>query len=70
LGRRHRAEQFGLVSHHGQIADRLATIGQHHRQIDQHPPRIVPRLTLPQRGHRTRELLRQAGHLGQIRKQP
>jgi hypothetical protein len=35
-GRGHRAEQLRLVAQHRQVAQAIATIGQHHRQIAQH----------------------------------
>jgi hypothetical protein len=41
-GRSHRAEQFRLVAQGGQVAQALATIGQHHRPVTQHGRVRVP----------------------------
>ena len=48
-GRRHRRdipEQRGLPLKHREIRDAASTIGCHHRQITEHPPRIMSRATL------------------------
>lgn len=65
-----RAEQFRLVSQHHQVRDRLATVCQHHRDIDQHPARIMPRTAPPQPTQRLTEGARHTGQIGQIREQP
>jgi len=70
-GRGDRTEQIGLVTQHRQIRDRLATIGQHHREVDQHPGAdhasnralTKPAQCLP-------EGMGQTGDLGQIGQQP
>jgi hypothetical protein len=41
--RGHRPEQGRLVGQDRDVADRLGAVGDRHRQIDQHPPRIMPR---------------------------
>ena len=42
-GRRrgHLAEQAGLIPKHRKVSDRLPTVGDHHRNIGQHPARTV-----------------------------
>jgi hypothetical protein len=35
-GRGHRAEQLRLITQHRQIAQAVATVGQHHRQVPEH----------------------------------
>jgi hypothetical protein len=42
------AEQRLLIAHRAQIAQRVAAVGQHHRQIPDHAPRRVPRRALKQ----------------------
>jgi hypothetical protein len=69
-GRGHRPEQPGLIPQHRQIRDRLPTVGEHHRQIDQHPARVVARTTLPQPGQRVAERRAHPGSIGQIPQQP
>ena len=36
-----RAEQLGLVAQHGQIAQAVPAVGQHHHQVAQHAARLV-----------------------------
>jgi hypothetical protein len=40
-GRGHRAEQLRLVAQHRQVGKAVPTVGQHHRQVSQHPARVV-----------------------------
>jgi hypothetical protein len=40
-GRGDRAEQLRLVAQHRQVAQAVPTIGQHHRQVPQHPARVM-----------------------------
>jgi len=50
--RRHLPEQGGLVAQHRQIRDRLAAVGERHRQVDQDPAPVMAARPLPCRGHR------------------
>jgi len=61
--------QVRLVGQGGDVGDRLAAVGEHHRQIDQHLPRIVPAAPTsdPIRGGRI--LRPQPGPLGQLPQQ-
>jgi hypothetical protein len=54
--RRDVTEQGGLVAQHREIRDRLTAIGDHHRQIDQHPPPVMTALALLRCRHRRRQL--------------
>jgi hypothetical protein len=65
-GRRrgHRAEHLPLVTQHVDVADRLTTVGDHHRQIDRDPAPIMARPPTPP-GQRTRQRLGQAGPIRQ-----
>jgi hypothetical protein len=71
-GRRrgHLTEQPGLVAQHRQIGDRMPTVGEHHRHVGAHSPRIVPRTALPQPGQRTGERFGHPRRTGQIHQQP
>jgi hypothetical protein len=42
-----RSEQLALVPQHRQIGDRLAAVGEHHRQVRGDPAGIVPASPLP-----------------------
>lgn len=42
-GRRHRAQGPGLVAQDADVGNGLAAIGEHHRDVDQHPAAIVDR---------------------------
>jgi hypothetical protein len=64
------AEQVGLVAQHGHIGDRLATIGQHHCQVQRDPARDVAATTLTKPCQRHVHPPGQAGRVGDIRKQP
>jgi len=46
--RRDRPEQIDLVTDRAQIGEAVATVGEHHRQITDHPPRIVAGVALTQ----------------------
>jgi hypothetical protein len=52
------------VAQHVDIGDRLTTVGEHHRDISQHPATIVDRHERAA-AHRCRQRLRQAGPVGQ-----
>lgn len=43
-----------LVARYSQVRDRSAAVGQHHRNIDQRPARVMRRAGLPHLPHRTR----------------
>jgi hypothetical protein len=48
---------------------RLATVGEHHRQIDRDPPGAVPGATRPQLAQCVRERAGQAGDIGEMGQQ-
>jgi hypothetical protein len=52
--RRDRAEHAGLLAQHINVTDRLASIGEHHRDISQHPAPVMDR-DEPAPGHRLRQ---------------
>ena len=64
--RGHRPEQGGLVGQDRDVADRLGAVGDRHRQIDQHPPRIMPRPRPTHPVQRGTQLGGQRGGAGQI----
>jgi hypothetical protein len=71
-GRRrgHAAKQAGLVPQHRQIGDRLPTVGDHHRQIGQHPARPVRRTSKPPGGGHRIKRLDQTRSGRHVRQQP
>jgi hypothetical protein len=62
--RRHRAEQVGLVTHHGDVGHTVAPIRQRHRQMGEHDTGIMRRAALASVGHR---LLQPVGETDPIR---
>jgi hypothetical protein len=60
-GRSDLAEQHRLIPQHRAVADRAATIGERHRQIGQHPTRVVGRTAFSQACQRVGERLGQSG---------
>jgi hypothetical protein len=66
----HRPEQVRLVAQHHEVADRETAVGEHHRQISQHPARRMHRPTLPTTADRGVERLRDTSRCGDIRQQP
>ena len=60
----------GLVSQRGDVADGLAAVGDHHRQIGQHPAGIMRGLRRRTVREHRRQLRRQRGLVGQIGEQP
>jgi hypothetical protein len=52
------------VPQHLDVGDRLATVGEHHRDVDQHPSPVVDRSERPTL-QRLRQLAGQAGPIGQ-----
>ena len=67
-GRGHLPEEIGLLPQRGQIGDALPTVPQGHRQVHQHPSRIVPPGSLHQRGQRFRDFRVQPAPLRQLAK--
>ena len=53
--RRHRPEQVRLLTQHGDVGQTVTAVGEHHRQLRQHDPRIVRRATPPGVRHRRRQ---------------
>jgi hypothetical protein len=45
--RRHPTEQVGLLAQHGDVGQAVTTVGEHHRKVSQHDPRIMRRATPP-----------------------
>jgi hypothetical protein len=39
--RRHRPEQHALLTSHAQVRDALAAVGEHHRELPDHHPRVM-----------------------------
>ena len=68
--RRHRPEQRLLLAHRPQVAQRVAAVGQHHRQIPDHAPRRVRRRALEQLPQRAIERARQPEPIGGLGDQP
>jgi len=62
--RRDRTEHADLVAQHVDVSDRLTTIGEHHRNVREHPAPVMDR---DERTpcHRLRQLVRQAGSICQ-----
>ena len=58
------------VNTHRQVADRHPAVGQHHRQISQHPARRMRRALLPTTADRAIEHLRDTSRGGNISEQP
>jgi len=69
-GRGHRAEHLRLLAQHREIADRLAAVGEQHRQIHRDAARHVPAGALTQGREHVDERGFQPGGLCQIRQQP
>ena len=68
--RRHLTEQPRLGRHRGDVTDRVAAVGDHHRRIHQHPPPVMAPTALLGPRHRHRQRRRQPHIVGQIRQQP
>jgi hypothetical protein len=66
----HRTEQIRLVPQHRKVRDRLPTIGEHHRQVDRDPARVMTGPPDPQRRERVTERGGQPGGIGQVGQQP
>jgi hypothetical protein len=65
-----RPEQLRLIAQYGQICDRLSAVGEHHRQIDRDPARIVPAIAAPQRLQCLAEPTGQPCDVGNVGQQP
>ena len=65
-----RAEHLALVPQHGQIRDRLAAVGEHHREIGGDPARVVAGAAWPKWPQRGGVRAGQPGGIGKIRQQP
>ena len=68
--RGHRPEQRRLIAQYRDVADALRAVGHRHRQIHQHPTRIMHRPPPPQRPQGLRQLPGQRAAIRQIRQQP
>jgi len=68
-GRGHRAEQPGLVSERGQVAQAVPTIGQHDRQVGQHLAGPVPNPTWLLATHPAIQRCWQPETIGQLNQQ-
>jgi len=42
---RHGAEQLALIAQHRQLRQRVPAISDHHRQVRQHPPRQMTKIS-------------------------
>jgi len=61
------AEQVGPVAKCCHVRQAVATVGQHHGQVDEHPARVMAPAALTDRCHRHRQRIGKpggAGHLG------
>ena len=67
--RRDRPEQRLLVTHRPEVGHALAAVGEHHRQIADHPPRVMSATALLDRGQAQRQRLRQPQLVGCLRQQ-
>ncbi|KOV67161.1 hypothetical protein ADL00_16380 [Streptomyces sp. AS58] len=61
------AEHVALVAQHGQVGDRLAAVGEHHREVHRDAAGVVPGATRPQSAQSVGESAGQCGGVGQIR---
>lgn len=66
---RDRDEQGHLVTEHGQIGDGLTAVGEHRRQIDRDPARIMAAPASPQTGQGLPERTDQTSGVGEIGEQ-
>ena len=67
--RRDRPEQRLLIAHRAEIRHALAAVGEHHRQITDHPARVMTATALLDRGQPQRQRLRQPQLVGHPRQQ-
>ncbi len=64
-----RPEQRRLVTEDGNVGDGFGTVGDGDREIDQHPPRIVPRPRSPHTRQRFGQLAGERRDVGQVSQQ-
>jgi hypothetical protein len=67
--RGHYAEQRLLVTHRAEVADALTAVGEHRRQITDHPARIVTPAALLQASQPQRQSAREPELVGHLREQ-
>jgi hypothetical protein len=67
--RRHRTEQVRLVTQDRHVRDRLATIGQHHRQVQRDPAWVVATAAPAQARQCVAEVLGQPGRVRDVGQQ-
>ena len=67
--RRHLPEQGWLASQRGQVRDAPTTVGEHHRQVAEHPPRLMPATPLAGARERIAQPTGQPDALGDQRQQ-
>ncbi|MEY9849501.1 hypothetical protein ABH940_006610 [Streptacidiphilus sp. BW17] len=63
------AEYVALVAEHGQVGDRLAAVGEHHREVHRDAAGVVPGAAGSQPVQGVAEGTGQRGGVGQIREQ-
>lgn len=66
----HRTEHRRLLAQHRQVTDGLPAVGEHHRQIDRDPARIMTGVAAAKPRQHVTEGVREAGRVGQINQQP
>jgi hypothetical protein len=66
----HCTEQVRLIAQDRKVGDGLATVGEHHRQVDRDPAGVVTGLPDPQRAERVAERAGQPGRVGEVGQQP
>src|ERR1019366_1122498 len=64
-----RSEQRLLIAHRSKVRKTVAAVGEHHRQIPDHPTRIMPATPLPHPHKRVRELARESHPISNLREQ-
>ncbi len=67
--RRHRPEQRVLVTHRSEIGKAVSAVGEHHRQVADHAPGIVPGLALLQTRQTHRQRRGEPALVGDLRQQ-
>jgi hypothetical protein len=68
--RRHLPEQRLLIAHRAEIRHALPAVRQHHCQIPDHPPRIMPTTPLLERSQPQRQRPREPQLVSYLRDQP
>ena len=67
--RRDRPEQRLLIADRAQVRQTIAAVGEHHRQITDHPAGVMPSATLTNRGQHTRKLPGESDPVSDLAKQ-